>query len=210
MEAILELLPLLFVAAYYLLSARRKAAQQRAAQKREAAPTRETVGDEPRAPSPFESFLGQLEEAMAEASGARPAADRDPTTGGILDQEVLPQPEPPPVVPAAPVVARPQTSLGTEFSPMVGSFDSARPPAHDAHGFGAENPLSEEIFERAGTSPGRSARRKGYDPHGLRTPPAPAPVPSLFGRLHDPKTARDAFVLQTIFGKRGGRRGDQR
>ena len=209
MDALIELLPLLFVAAYYLLGARRRAAQQREAHKQAKAPQRELISDEPREASPFESFLTQLEEAMAEANGITPTPE-ERKSGGILDDDILPEPEPLPVVPAAPPVTRPQVSLGPEFKPVAGSFDSLAPTIHEKHGFGSENPLSEETFEQSGSSTRRSARLKAYDPHGLRPRPIPAPSDSLFSRLHDPKTARDAFVLQTIFGPRGGRRGDRR
>ena len=196
MDSLIDLLPLVFVGLYYLLAGRRRAKQQRVE-----APQQELVQDrEPRAPTPFQSFLNQLEGAMAEAAGEpldRPEPPR---------QE--PIPEPAPVASAAPSVSL----ADAEFRPAAGSFDSARPVSHEAHGFGAANPLSEESFEQA---PAFSARapsgRPGYDPHGLhsREPRSSTPRADWRARLNDPKAAQDAFLLQTVFGPRGGRRAER-
>ena len=203
MEALTDLLPLLFIGLYYLLAGRRRAKQKKAAQQRVVAPQEPLVDDEPRASTPFQSFLAQLEEAVEEAQQ-------------MQRPEPVAQPEPPPppeIVPPAPIVGRPLPSLGSpEFHAVRGSFDATEPVDHDAHGFGDENPLSEEAFERAPAgAPRRRAPRKAYDPHGLRrTAPSPTGVDDWHHRLNDPTTAREAFVLQTIFGRRGGRRGDTR
>lgn len=205
-ESLVDLLPLLFIGLYYLLSARR-----RTKQKRVVAPQEGLVSDpEPRAPSPFESFLGQLEEAMAEAAGE--PVDRDDRRGEALepvDLDAPPEPLPAPADPAVPRLG----AADAEFRAPAGSFDSPLPVDHEGHGFGPANPQSEESFEQAPAfaepppvGPG------GYDPHGLR-PPTPAPARPLRGwrqRLSDPQTAQNAFVLQTVFGPRGGRRAEQR
>ncbi len=197
MEGLVDLLPLLFIGLYYLLASRRKAKVREAQQQRVEAPQTELVQDEPRASSPFQDFLGQLEEAMQEASGAGP-----------------PEPEPVP----APVVELPEEPTGRplatatpEFRATSGSFDSARPVDHEAHGFGRENPLSEERFEQAPAFVALpSSPDRAFDPHGLhgRRPPATG-TRGWRRRLRDPEAARDAFVLQTIFGPRGGIRGDR-
>lgn len=215
MDGLAELIPLLLVAAYYLLQGRRRAAQRRAAQQRQEAPQEPLVTEEETArpgSSPFQQFLEQLEEAMAEAAG-EPGPEAETASAPEVDRS--PPPEiapPPPVVPTRLPPAPPRYE--PEFRAVEGSFDSATPTDHGQHGFGIDNPLSEESFERR---PAFSLSRRGpgraYDPHGLGRRPAPprgAPESDLQTRLRDPKTARDAFVLQTIFGPRGGRRGDGR
>ncbi|PAP77363.1 hypothetical protein [Rubrivirga marina] len=199
MENLVDLLPLLFIAAYYLLSGRRKAQQRKAARERTEAPQEALVpssgdGARERSPTPFESFLSQLETAMAEASGVA-AEERE--------VEVKTTPVPPAALESTPA---------REFKSVPGSFDAPDAVDHGAHGFGTENPLSEEVFE---TAPAFAARptsgRRDYDPHGLRPKPTPpmGASPNWRRRLGDPQTARDAFVLQTIFGPRGGIRGDR-
>ena len=74
---------------------------------------------------------------------------------------------------------------------------------HQQHGFGPENPYSEESFERqpAFVRTRRSIDLAAFDPHDLkkRTPVAPPPPASRWTKhLADPKRAREAFVLQTI------------
>lgn len=208
MENLVDLLPLLFIGLYYLLAGRRRAKQKAAARQRTEAPqdalitsestaSRPPGSGDPSGPTPFEAFLGQLEDAMAEANG--------------IDREELPAPEPvPPARLAEPVTKSPPKSV--EFHAPVGSFDAIAPVDHEAHGFGAQNPLSEESFEHvpAFVEPARSRSRE-FDPHGLRKAPTPPRRRNFWrDRLHDPQTARDAFVLQTLFGPRGGRHGDRR
>ncbi|WP_412063147.1 hypothetical protein [Rubrivirga sp. IMCC45206] len=194
MDAIIELLPLLFVGAYYLLASRRKAQQRKQAAQTplvsESGPEGSTQG-----PTPFEAFLANLEESLAQAGGVETEAAVEP----------IAPPEPEPIVPAAPVVDRPVTALGSEFSGVMGSFD------HDAHGFGIENPYSEESFERAPAFTEPALRPLDYDPHKLRRKTRQEPDGTSWNdRLSDPAAARDAFVLQTVFGKRGGLRRDRR
>lgn len=197
MDALVELLPLLFIGAYYLLAGRR-----RAKQKKEAREQAQPAGPaEQRAATPFQNFLEQLEEAMSEASGD-PAAE-------VVPQKVVPRKAP--VLTSEPVPAAepiPESRLESiEFNAPAGSFGSSAPVDHQAHGFGAENPISEETFERQPAS-AQTARRDAsrYDPHGLRSS-ADAPSENTWNkRLGNPKAAQDAFVLQTVFGTRGGRR----
>lgn len=198
MEGLVDLLPLLFLAAYYLLRGKKRADQKRAV-----APQEPLVSsDEPRAPTPFQNFLQQIEEAVAEAAGEpvaepvpAPTVDRSPPTRSSLPA--------PPIKPVRPA---------PEFRAISGSFDSLRPSDHEAHGFGADNPLSEESFERRRAQAPRPERGPLPDPHGLRRQGAPPASGAARWRatLRDPQAARDAFVLQTIFGERGGRHVDPR
>ena len=201
MEGLVDLLPLLFVAAYYLLRARR-----RAEQRQQANPTprpQEHMASESKGPTPFQQFLAQIEDAVAEASEGAPREEAPPKPPKAL-------PTPLPAPPAKPVRPAP------EFRAVEGSFDAPAPVDHGRHGFGPGNPLSEEQFERRPPQAPRPTRRGPLpDPHKLRPKPkaAPAPIPGLSHwrtKLRDPKAARDAFVLQTIFGPRGGRKGDHR
>lgn len=214
MESLVDLLPLLFIGLYYLLAGRRRANQKRA-QQRAPAPDREPAASrEPKAPSPFESFLGQLEEAMAEAAGEPLSPDPPPVEPKPVELVRPPEPRLSPTVPSL-------EATDAEFRPASGSFDSTTPVDHVAHGlaapsapqFGPDNPLSEESFERAPafTEPA-GAPRGDYDPHGLRRrDPAPRPTAGAdwSRRLADPQAAQDAFVLQTVFGARGGRRAER-
>ena len=188
MDALVEFLPILFILAYYLLAGRRRAQQKKAARERDPVP--QVATSEKRGATPFQSFLEQLEEAMAEASG-QPAA------------EVMPDPTP---VPAAEPV--PESRLERiEFAAPAGSFEGPTAVDHEAHGFGFENPLSEEAFEQAPAFSVASRRATPeYDPHGLETSAASRAQGVWQQRLSDPKAAQDAFVLQTVFGGRGGRR----
>lgn len=199
MESLVDLLPLLFIGLYYLLTSRRKARLKQAARTRAEAPQEDLISSEPNAPTPFQAFLEQLEEAMAEsAEGSRTE---------LTDVPAVPKPAPIPAprletIPVEQIPAR----ATPDFRPVAGSFDSPVAVDHDQHGFGQENPLSEEVFER---QPAFSARRRransSYDPHGLRSAPnAPPPARDWHRRLQHPAAARDAFVLQTIFGARGG------
>ena len=207
MDALIDFLPLLFVGAYYLLAGRRRAQQKRAMRERAQSPDDSPLADDaprdapPREATPFRSFLEQIEEAMAEAAG-EPGPDPHPEPLAV--QPVV---EPLPEATSAPGLGR-----APEFHPVSGSFDSLAPVDHAAHGFGADNPLSEEAFEAApahgAPSPGGD---RGYDPHGLRPPPKTGRRRRDWqARLNDPQAAQDAFLLQTVFGPRGGRRAEHR
>lgn len=208
MEGLVELLPLLFVAAYYLLRGRQRAAQKR---ERQEAPQQALISDGVEGahervsePTPFQRFLQQMEEAVSEAAGEPLETDKR------LEVETNPLPSPLPAPPTKPV--RP-TALQTasSFQAPTGSFDSSRPVDHDWHGFGDENPLSEQAFEkRPSQQPAPAGRRPVYDPHELAPQPSRLAEPADVDwrrRLRDPVTAREAFLLQTIFGPRGGRHG---
>ena len=203
MDALVDLLPLVFVGLYYLLSARRRARVRKAERQRTEAPQEALVasdgparGATASAPTPFQSFLEQLEEAMAEAGGV------DTPARAVVEEPQRPSP---------PQIARAPAPT-PEFHAVAGSFDAARPVDHEAHGFGDANPLSEERFERAPAFvPARPPAGATYDPHGLRRPPRSGSrrATDWRRRLQDPEAARDAFLLQTIFGPRGGRHGDR-
>ena len=189
-----------------MLAGRRKAQRQKAARERaehnvsggepDASP--EFAAQAEPAPTPFRSFLDQLEEAMAEAAG-QPTAD------------VVPRPKPEPRLEPALPPSPPRVTPPREFRAPMGSFDSAAAVDHDAHGFGRDNPASEEVFEQlpAFTEVGRR-ETPVFDPHGLHTAGRPREKGVWQKRLSSPKAAQDAFVLQTVFGARGGRRSSQR
>ena len=196
MDSLAELVPLLLVGAYYLLQGRRRAARRRAA---DAPPAASGEAPTASAPTPFQQFVAQINEAMAEAAGEPAEAAPPPVTEPPRRPETVQRP---------PLPAR-------EFHAVPGSFDDVAPVDHTAHGFGPDNPLSEEQFERAPAFEARPrTRRGGYDPHGLLAAPPPertaSPLADLRARLRDPAAARESFLLQTIFGPRGGRRSDPR
>ena len=209
MDALLELLPLLAVAAYYLLRGRQRANAKRAPDAmQEAGGERAGRGGE-RGPTPFESFMQQMEEALAEAAGEPERGQTGPDTPPVSEREPIrvevdrtPTPSPLPAPPLRPAAPTP------EFRAVSGSFSGTNPVDHERHGFGFESPFSEEPFEQ-GRRPASDAARRRYDPHDLKRPPRPAPQSRgrdhWRGRLRDPQAARDAFVLQTLFGPRGGR-----
>lgn len=116
-----------------------------------------------------------------------------------------PQPKPKPV---------PAPRYEPEFRNSEAPVNEAASFQHQQHGFGAENPLSEEVFERqpAFVRPARTAHsdptKPVFDPHNLkRSSKTPErPVSPWKKRLADPKRAREAFVLQTILERPGERK----
>lgn len=189
MEGLAELLPLLFVAAYYLLRGRQRVSQQR---QRQEAPQQPLIGDGPDGardrvsePTPFQQFLRQVEEAVAEAAGEPLETDKQ------LEVETTAAPSPLPAPPTKPVRPAP-LETSTEFIAPAGSFDSAHPVDPEGHGFEFAPPISVPSSE----------------PRVRPTPPPRRPEPAAVDwqrRLRDPVAAREAFLLQTIFGPRGGR-----
>ena len=196
MDTIIELLPLLAVAAYYLLRGRQRANAKRAPEEMQEAAGRPGRSGEL---TPFQSFMQNMEEALAEAAGepaTPPVSEREPIE---VEVERTPMPSPLPAPPLRPAAPTP------EFRAVSGSFSGTTPVDHERHGFGLQSPLSEERFERGGARASDAARRR-YERDGLRpAPPARAGRPDWRARLRDPQAARDAFVLQTLFGPRGGR-----
>lgn len=84
----------------------------------------------------------------------------------------------------------------------IGEFE------HERHGFGAENPLSEEVFEKQPAF----VTTGGTDPIGTHAPkPADITTPlevrkpdisgenTLAGILRNPQRAREAFILHEVF-----------
>ncbi len=131
------------------------------------------------AEDPFAEALRQIREALGDAAPPEP--------------EPLPEPAPLPEPPALPKTPRlPPPRPRGEFRP-VGEFE------HEAHGFGVENPLSEEVFERRGG--GFRAPLSAPDPivdldDDFGAPPSPSA--ELAKRLADPERAREAFVLREV------------
>ena len=161
----------------------------------------ERVASRPSGPTPFQQFIQQIENAVAEASGETFEEDEPIAVSPTPARRPSPLPAPPPL--PAP-----------EFHAVDGSFDALNPVDHVRHGFGLDNPLSEERFEQQPPQAERSSHGPLPDPHGLqRASRSAPPIPGTGHwrqKLRDPKAAREAFVLQTIFGPRGGRRSDPR
>ncbi len=154
-------------------------------EKRQPKPTPKRVPPESRpAPSerpddPLGEALRQIREALSE-----PAPPPRP----------LPK-DPEPVV-AKPVAAKPD-----------GEFRSLGEFKHEAHGFGPENPLSEEVFEQRPRFAARAAteriKQKPLGDVDLTTPlevatAAGSSSSDLSRLLRDPERAREAFVLKEI------------
>lgn len=145
----------------------------------------------------------EIEDPLAEAlRQIREALGEDEETSGNPDEEpYAPQFEPEP---------RPASKFKPEFRPL-GEFE------HEAHGFGRENPISEEVFEQRPafvTAPAtKPIRVKPQEAVDLTTPlevtkaATPAASTGIAQMLRDPKQARDAFVLYEVFGPPKSKRG---
>ncbi len=113
--------------------------------------------------------------------------------------------------------APPAPDLEADSALEAATFERGGPNPHERHGFGGENPLSEEAFEQQPAfTPTTRAVTPVYDPHGLGRSGSDGQSgdevqPTDWQqRLNDPKAAQDAFVLQTVFGPRGGRQAESR
>lgn len=160
-------------------------------------------GKKPPRPQP-----GPSPEGLTERELEDPLADALRQIRKALgDETVDRKPEPEPVATSEPRSfhdeERPWSGFDTpetEFRP-VGEFE------HERHGFGAENPLSEEVFEQrpafvttGGTEP---IGTHTPDPVDLTTPLEVArrestAGPTLASILRDPKRAREAFILHEV------------
>ena len=166
-------------------------------------------GKKPQPGVPGESPTGrEIEDPLADAlRQIREALGEDVPSRGL-------DPDPEPVVDrrATPNQRSAFEAADTEFRP-VGEFE------HDAHGFGRQNPLSEEVFEQRPAF----VTTGGTDPIGTHTPPpvdltTPIEVekptssagPSLASILRDPQRAREAFILHEVFDGPRSRRGPRR
>ena len=182
-----DLLPLLAIGAYWLVRA------MRSSKRKQGGPRPAPTGA--KAPSPFEQLMLQLEEALDTPRDEAPAdAAAAPERSGEPPRPVERQA-------ARPPAPRPPRAVPTSFDDAgIGDYEGFD---HDRHGFGQENPLSEEAFERRPRfAPRPTTPPRRYDPHGLA--PAPKPPPrrravSWATRLRDPAAAREALVLKTIF-----------
>ncbi|MEM1057307.1 MAG: hypothetical protein AAGI52_17455 [Bacteroidota bacterium] len=194
------LLYLLFVVVYFVLGGIRRRNQKRQQQRAPKIPGAEQApSGEERAPTPFEQFVEQMEEAMREAAGEPP---REPEPEPI---EVKAQEAPPP--PALPIpTKRPVTSVGGRTEPEfrdLGSFqaetafESSWESPHERQGFGLDQPFSEERFEHLAR--GRDITEHDHAPL-FTPPPARSSRTERWRRqLADPKQAQDALVLKEIF-----------
>lgn len=138
--------------------------------------------------APAESAPKQIEDPLGEALRQIREALGEQT-----------QPEQPEPEPSHFVVSEPQDEFRS-----LGEFE------HEAHGFGRENPISEEVFEQRPAFQTRGSttriRQKSLGEVDLTTPlevktPTDAADSSrsdLARRLRDPERARDAFVLKEI------------
>lgn len=118
-------------------------------------------------------------------------------TGVPVDEKLTPPPPPEP-------------RYEPEFHNAEVAVDESASFQHQRHGFGPENPLSEETFERqpAFVRVPRPRDTPAFDPHQLkrRAPQPPAPASRWRTRLADPQRAREAFVLKTILERPSKRR----
>ncbi|MEM6327079.1 MAG: hypothetical protein AAF791_08175 [Bacteroidota bacterium] len=192
MEIPFELIWLVLLAAYYVLSAMRRG-QRKKKQQTQGQP-RVTEAGEAKGPTPFEEFMRQMEEAMREASGEpRPTGDREPVDP-VRTEAVAPAPvsvpSPPPPRPVSEF--RDVGSFSAETS-----FESSRTSAHERHGFGLDQPFSEERFEQLARGLDETEHR-----HPSLAPPSRRRVDRADiwrDRLQDPKKAQEALVLKEIF-----------
>jgi hypothetical protein len=200
-EALFEFLPIIIFVIYAVLRSRRAAEQKRLAQ----------GGAPADKPGSLQQILQQIEEAMAEANGET----EPPVQAAPLPAERIESAERSRTTPARPPSRAPAfaSQPADEFrSPVRDVF------AHDAHGFGTQNPYSEPVFQRVAPhqdAPASASNRLSFNPHmrnaGLLPLPnttAPRRAAVLAERLRHPDAARDAIVLNAIFQRPGapGRR----
>ena len=194
MEWLESLFPLLLLLIYFLARARKRAAKRQAAAAE--TPTAETPGvQQPKRPTPFQEILRQIQEAAEQPQAEKARAEQQEQASGAPNtvvatsspEVVLPQPPP------APSLDKPDFHKQGEFE-------------HDEHGFGAENPFSEERFEIQPASPPPPAHAPGhldYDPHeSLGRTSAPSiqgrkPHP-LVKSLQNSSGLKEALILKEI------------
>ncbi len=156
----------------------------------------------------FESRKRPQPADMEASPKPSPEAARDPLAEALRQmREALGEP-PAPLPQNPPPVTLPARQAEHEFH-SLGRFE------HDAHGFGRENPASEEVFEQrpAFTTRGTTERirRDALSEVDLTTPLEvvavdPSARPDLARQLRDPQRAREAFVLKEILGPPRSRR----
>ena len=155
----------------------------------------------PEKETPFQEALRQIREALEEAQQEQTRAQEPERVALPRTPTRVPTPARPPDPHPSPLPAPPPIRFD-----RPGGFE------HERHGFGRENPLSEEAFERRpafSTAP--RTRKPAFDPHGLRPEPTRAAPTrttprTLLGKLRRPETARDALVLAEVLGPPKGRR----
>lgn len=190
----IELLYLLFVGLYFLFGVFRK---QNERKRKAAQASGEIAPGKARAPTPFQEFMEQMEEAIREANGEPPAT---PEREVVIEVPETPEaiPSPMPVPTSRPVVAA--GSREPEFHAIGGferesGFEGARRSPHEEHGFGLDQPFSEERFEQLAR--GRDITEHAHAPLAPLDPPARESKWSAM--LQHPESAQDAFVLAQIF-----------
>ena len=104
---------------------------------------------------------------------------------------------------------KPEPRYEPEFQSSEAAIDESASFRHEEHGFGRENPLSEQVFESMPALSGSVARRDTpgvFDPHALKKTAEPSRTRSRWReRLASSSGAREAFVFKTIFERPGGR-----
>jgi hypothetical protein len=213
MDWLENLLPFILLFIYFLS----RLGRQRNEQARPGTPDRPAAPSPPqaappRAPTPFEELIRQIQLAAEEAKQAQappasapssrgaspPSGQAAPTRRGARTQAFAPPPGEfaPPAPRALVPVPAPPSRPGTPEFHEPGGFE------HDRHGFTLESPFSEEAFEELARGADVSEHAPGhldYDPHRLarplETPTRPHP---LIARLRRPGAARDAFALREI------------
>ena len=182
------LLPLILLALYFLTQLRRgDKGKRRTPTPSDPLTTRDVEGESDQsasAPTPFELLVRQIQEAAQEAQRA----------------QAPPPPDPAPPPPPARRTLRPPASVEPREFESLGGFE------HERHGFGLDNPFSEEAFERLPRGADVTEHAPGHldhDPHAprgrRRSPRRPARKGHpLAARLRETGDARDAFALREI------------
>ena len=204
MDALADFLPLLFVLVYFLLGARRRKAHREKQQQilDSAEPTIATGNAPKKRPTPFQEFMRQMEEAMQEASGETPPAapEARPAVAPTAVPVPVPVPEASTIPPGRMSAFHAVGSFDRELS-----FEKAKRPPHEIHGFGPDSPFSEESFEHLARGRDITEHAPGHlaaSPHTSSAVPSRrrlSPAQSWRQRLQDPKHAQDALVLSEIF-----------
>ncbi len=191
MEWLESLLPLLLLLIYFLAQVRKRGAARKAAAKTPTVetPTSETPGVQAsRKLTPFQEIIRQIQEAAEQAQAEQQAPT--PATANTVAEtpEVVLPPQP--------------SALSLERSDFhnLGGFE------HDEHGFGQENPFSEENFENQPASPPPPAHAPGhldYDPHeslwGRSAPSITGRKPNpVIKRLQSSSGLKEALILKEI------------
>ena len=179
-------LPFVLLALYFLSWIRK---QGRQAQHTEGPSP--SVPEAPRASTPFEELIRQIQHASEEAKRAEAARRAEAT------RPTSPLAQAPGAVRSSPAPSSLRLAPSEPEFHALGAFD------HEEHGFGPSSPFSEEAFEHLARGTDVTEHAPGHlldDAHGLfgaEGLPTPARHP-LVERLRHPDAVRDAFALREI------------